>query len=128
VPVQVVSIVYGAEQIMPQTQTESDFSLAATPSSLSASPGSSVSTDVSSSNVNGSAQTITLSVSGLPPDVTAVFSPSNILAGDDSTLTFAANLGAFPGKYTVLVTGTGNNGVTHAIQVSLTIVPSVVAA
>lgn len=106
-------------------QTASDFSISATPASVSVSPGASVSTTIATAVTSGSAQAVSLSASGLPSGVTASFSPSSVTAGGSSTLTFTASASAAAGTTTVTVTGTGTSA-THSTTVSLTVSPAVV--
>ncbi|GAA1617221.1 hypothetical protein GCM10009679_21940 [Saccharothrix algeriensis] len=97
-----------------------DFSLSASPSSVSVDPGRSVTTTISTAVIKGSAQTVTLSATGLPAGVTASFNPSSVTAGGSSTLTLAASSSAGPGTSTVTVTGTGTSA-SHAVNVGLTV-------
>jgi uncharacterized membrane protein len=99
-----------------------DFSLSASPTSLSVTQGSSGSTNVSTALIGSFNSAVSLSVSGLPTGVTASFSPSSIAApgNGSSTLTFTAASTAATGTSNVTVTATGG-GVTHTATVSLTI-------
>jgi subtilisin family serine protease len=97
-----------------------DFSIAASPASVSVDPGSSVSTTVSTTVTNGSAQTVALSASGLPSGVTATCEPTSVTAGQSSRLTLAAAASAGPTRTTVTVTGRGTD-VTRTANVGLTV-------
>jgi len=96
-----------------------DFSLAASPASLSVQQGSSGTATISTAVTNGSAQNIALSASGAPPGTTVSFSPSSVNAGDSSTMTINV-AGTAAGSYTITVTGTGASA-THSTAVSLTV-------
>jgi len=83
-----------------------------------ASGGSTISTAVTS----GSAQTVNLSVSGVPAGASALLSPSSVTAGGSSTLTVNAGTAA-AGTYMLTVTGTGSSA-THSTTVALTVTSS----
>ncbi len=100
-------------------QTTNDFSISASPSSLSIAQNSSGTSTISTAVTSGSAQTINLSASGLPSGATASFSPTSVTAGGSSTLTINTGSAA-AGSYTVTVTGTGTSA-THSTSIALTI-------
>ncbi|MFD0593266.1 M4 family metallopeptidase [Catellatospora coxensis] len=101
--------------------TGNDFSLAASPASGSVNPGSSVTSTIGATLTNGSAQTVSLSASGLPSGATASFSPTSITsAGGSSTLTIATSSSTPSGTYAVTVTGTGASS-TRTTTYSLTV-------
>lgn len=99
-----------------------DFSLSASPTSLSVTQGSSGSTSISTSVTGGFNSAISLSASGLPAGVTASFNPTSIGApgSGSSTLTFSASSTATTGTTNVTVTASGG-GVTHTTTVALTV-------
>ncbi|MBV1856165.1 M4 family metallopeptidase [Catellatospora tritici] len=98
-----------------------DFSLAAAPASGSVNPGSSVTSTITATLTNGSAQTVALTAAGLPSGATASFSPSSITsAGGTSTLTIATSASTPAGTYAVTVTGTGASS-TRTTTYSLTV-------
>ncbi len=97
-----------------------DFSIAATPASGATNPGGSLTTTVSTALVNGSAQAVNLSASGLPAGVTASFSPASITVGGSATMTLATTASAAAGTYSVTITGTGT-GATHTAAYALTV-------
>jgi len=103
-------------------QATADFSVSASPASVSVTQGSSVSSTVSTTVSGGFNSAVSLSASGLPSGVTASFSPSSIAApgSGSSTLTFTASSTATTGTVSVTVTASGG-GVTHTTTVSLTI-------
>jgi kumamolisin len=103
------------------SQTPS-FSLSASPVSVSVKQGSTGSSTIASSVVDGFDAAVALSASGLPTGVAAVFSPTSIAApgSGTSTLTFTVSASAVVGTYPITITGTGG-GVTSTTTVSLTV-------
>jgi hypothetical protein len=97
-----------------------DFSMSASPSSVTTSPGGTATSTISTAVTNGSAQSVSLSASGLPPGTTASLSPSSITAGSAATLTLSTAASTPAGTYSVTVTGTGSS-VTHTTSVTLTV-------
>jgi outer membrane protein assembly factor BamB len=101
-----------------------DFSLAATPAS--AAQGSSATSTVTIAGLNGFADPVALSVSGLPAGTTASFSPAtpSFAPGSTSatsTLTFSTSPSTPPGTYTATVTGQSGGAsrtCTIALQIS----------
>ncbi len=96
-----------------------DFSITASPSSLTLAQNAGGSSTISTAVTSGSAQAITLSVSGTPAGASASLSPASITAGGSSTLSVNAGTAA-AGTYTLTVTGTGTSA-THSTSVSLTV-------
>jgi hypothetical protein len=99
-----------------------DFSLSASPTSLSVAAGSSGSSTVSTSASGGFNSAVSLSATGLPTGVTAAFNPTSIAApgSGSSTLTFTAGSTAAAGTSTITINASGG-GVSHSATVSLTI-------
>jgi len=95
-----------------------DFSLSASPASLSVTQGSTGTSTVSVSDLNGFTGSVTLSASGLPAGVTAAFGTNP--ATSTSVVTFTASTTATTGTATVTITGTSGT-LTHTTTVSLTI-------
>ncbi|WP_214411206.1 M28 family peptidase [Sphaerisporangium fuscum] len=88
----------------------SDFAMSLNPASGSVRAGQSVTTTVSTSVTQGSAQQITLkTATPLPTGITASFSPATITAGQSSTLTLSAASNAASGSYSVRVIGDGTS-------------------
>jgi len=101
-----------------------DFSVSASPSSLTVAQGSSGTSTITVGSLNGFSSAVTLSASGLPSGVTASFSPNPITpptgGSAASTLTVNAAAGAATGTSTVTVTGT-SGATTHGASLSLTV-------
>jgi hypothetical protein len=100
--------------------TASDFSIAASPASLSVAQGGSGTSTVSTAVTSGSAQTVALSATGQPAVTTVSFSPASVTAGGSSTMTMTVGAGTAPGTYPITVTGTGTSA-THTTTVTLTV-------
>jgi len=97
-----------------------DFTVAVSPASATVAAGSSTSYAVSTTAVNGSTQSIGLSISGLPSGVTGAFSPATVTAGGSATLTISASSTAAAGTTAFSVTGTSGS-TTHSASASITV-------
>jgi hypothetical protein len=95
-----------------------DFSLTATPNTLTVPPGSSGTSTIAVVPVNGFAGSVTLAASGVPSGVTAGFSPNPTTSSSTLTLTVSASAGA--GTKTITITGTSGS-VSHTTTVVLKI-------
>src|SRR5262249_32385510 len=86
-----------------------DFTIAATPASQTIASGGSTSYTVTTSALNGFAGIVSLTVSGLPANATASFTPAFITGSGSATLivTTAANTPA--GSGTLTITGTSGS-------------------
>jgi hypothetical protein len=98
-----------------------DFSVSA-PATASLNPGSSTMLTVSSATTLGVAQSVALSVSGLPAGVSASFAPASVTSGSSSTLTLTATATVVPTMATLTVNGAGtaNRIATSALTVTNT--------
>ena len=100
-----------------------DFSISASPSSLTMHRLGSVSTTITVTSLNGFSGTVTLSANP-PTGVSASFSPTSITLSPNgsgtSTLTFTGSSGDSRGTFTVTVTGTSGS-ITHTTTITLTI-------
>ncbi|MEH1164817.1 S8 family serine peptidase [Micromonospora sp. CPCC 205539] len=105
------------------TPPANDFSVSVSPTSGSTAPGGSVTATVGTATTAGSAQSVSLSASGLPAGATASFSPSTVTSGGSSTLTIATSASTPAGTYPVTVTGTGTAG-TRTATYTLTVTGS----
>jgi hypothetical protein len=99
-----------------------DYSLTASPTSVSVAQGGSNTSTISTAGSGGFNSAISLSASGLPAGVTAALSPASIAApgSGSSTLTFTASSTATVGSSTVTINASGG-GVAHSTTVSLTV-------
>jgi subtilisin-like proprotein convertase family protein len=98
-----------------------DFTLSTTPSSGSVTAGASTTFTINTAVLTGTAETINLSVAGLPAGVTASFSPASVVAGGTSTLTVTAAATAAATTAQLTVTGTAASA-THSANIALTVV------
>jgi len=98
-----------------------DFSLSASPGSITIVQGNNGTSTISVNPLNGFSGSVSLSASGLPSGVTAAFNPSGTTT--TSTLTLTASSSAAVGTATVTITGTSGS-LTHTTTVSLTVNPA----
>jgi hypothetical protein len=97
-----------------------DFSIGASPASQTVTQGASTSYSVTTAVTAGAAQSVSLSVSGLPAGATGSFSPASVTAGGSSTLSVAVGSSTAAGSYALTVTGAGATG-SHTTPISLTV-------
>ncbi len=97
-----------------------DFSISASPSSGTVTAGGSKTSTISTAVTSGSAQTVSLSASGLPTGAGASFNPTSVTAGGSSTLTLTTSAATPVGTYGITVTGTGTSA-THSTTYTLTV-------
>ncbi len=102
----------------PPAPTGANFTLSASPSSVSVTQGSNASSTITVTPSGGFTGSVTLSTSALPSGVTASFG-TNPTTGS-SVLTFTASSTATTGTSTVTVTGTSGT-LTHTTSISLTV-------
>ncbi len=95
-----------------------DYSLSASPASVSVTQSSTATSTITVAPLNGFTGSVALTASGLPAGVTAAFSPASTTS--TSTLTFTASSTATTGVATVTVTGTSGS-TTHTTTISLTV-------
>jgi hypothetical protein len=95
-----------------------NFSLAASPTSVSVNQGATVSSVITVTSVGGFASSVALSASGLPTGMTAAFSPASTTG--TSTVTFTASSTATVGAATVTITGTGG-GLTRTTTLTVVV-------
>lgn len=102
--------------------TTPDFTISASPSSVTVAQGNNGTSTISTTALNGFNSAITLSATGQPSGVTVTFGTNPIPAPGTGTslMTMAVGGSVTPGTYTITVTGVGG-GVTHATTVSLTV-------
>ncbi len=101
-----------------------DFSVSASPSSLSIVQGGNGTSTITVASVNGFNSAVSLSASGLPSGVTASFAPPAVTppanGSGTSTLTLTASGTATVGTSTVTVTGT-SGATTRTASISLSV-------
>jgi hypothetical protein len=104
-----------------------DFSIAASPTSLTINQGSNGTSTITITSLNGFNSATTLSASGLPSGVTATFSTNPVTppanGSANSTLTLTASGTATTGTATVTITGT-SGALTHSTTITLTVNPA----
>ncbi len=101
-----------------------DFSLSVSPGSSTIKGGRSTAFTVSITPSGGFADTVSLSVSGLPSSSSYSFSPASIQGSGYSTLTIQTTSATPRGSYNVIVTGTStaaSGSLKHSATVSLRI-------
>src|SRR5713226_4114699 len=99
-----------------------NFTVSASPGSLTVNAGSSGSSTVSVGALNGFSGTVALSVSGAPGGVTATLTPTSVSTSGNSTLNVNAGSSAVAGRYTLTITG-NSGSLTHTISVLLQVNP-----
>jgi hypothetical protein len=82
-----------------------DFAVSLTSTSASVPQGGAASTTVSTSVASGTAQTITLSASGVPTGAIVTFNPPSVTAGASSTATITTSSATPGGPYSIIITG-----------------------
>src|SRR5579864_4120326 len=97
-----------------------NFSLSASPSSVSVTQGSNASSTITVTPSGGFTGSVSLSASGLPSGVTAAFGTNPTTS--TSTVTFTATATATTGTSTVTITGTSGS-LTHTTTITLTVSP-----
>jgi subtilisin family serine protease len=100
------------------TPTGNDFSLTASPASVSTVAGGTATATITTTTTSGTAQTVTLSATGLPTGAAASFSPISVTSGGTSTLTVTTAASTPAGTYPVTIVGTGTSA-THSTPLSL---------
>jgi hypothetical protein len=106
------------------TTATPDFTIGAAPSSVTVNQGSSGTSTITITSLNGFTSATTLSASGLPAGVTASFSTNPVTppanGNATSTLTVTASSTATTGTATVTITGTSGS-TTHSTTINLTV-------
>jgi hypothetical protein len=100
-----------------------DFSMLASPTSLTAAQGATGSSTVSATATSGFSSAVSLSASALPTGITASFSPASVSPPASAAITLSVAPTVAPGTYSLTVTGNGG-GQTHSATLALTVVPS----
>jgi hypothetical protein len=99
-----------------------DFSLSASPGSREIITGQSTSYSVTLSPINGYSGIVSFTLSGLPADAGATFTPGSLTASGTTTLTITTTAATVPGTYPLTITGT-DGVLTHTTSVNLVVDP-----
>ena len=75
---------------------------------------------INTAKLSGTAESIALTVAGLPAGVTGTFNPTSVTAGGSSTLTVTVPAGTTASTSTLTITGTAPSK-THTMTVALTL-------
>jgi len=102
----------------PGSAPSPDFSLSASPSSVTVTQGNSGTSTITVNPLNGFGGTVSLSASGQPNGVTVSFGTNP--TATNSLVTFTASASATTGTFTITITGT-TGAVSHTTSVSLTV-------
>jgi hypothetical protein len=98
-----------------------DFSISATPSNRSVTPGNSAGYTISVTSSGGFNSTVTFSdVSGLPAGASASFNPTSVPGSGTSTMTVTTSASTPTGSYTLTITG-ASGSLTHSTTVTLVV-------
>ena len=98
-----------------------DFSLSASPGTVTIQSGTSSSATLSATSTNGFSSQINVVVSGLPAGVTLSPSPITLMPGTPTQLTLSADPTASPSTATLTFTGTSGS-LTHSATESLSVI------
>lgn len=98
-----------------------DFSISASPTTQDMAAGGSTSYQVTLGSMNGFANPVTLSVSGLPTGSSGSFSPNPAAAPTIATFVVATTTTTPQGQFTLTVSGTSGS-LVHTVQVVLVVV------
>ncbi|MEC3979740.1 M20/M25/M40 family metallo-hydrolase [Amycolatopsis sp. H20-H5] len=114
------AIAYALWKLAVTTTTGNDYSLSLSPTSSTVQSGQSTQVTVGTTVTQGSAQSVTLSASGLPAGATATFSPATVQAGASSTLTVATSASTPNGTSQLTIAADAAN-TDHTAQFALTV-------
>ena len=107
-------------QIVPTAAPTPDFTIAASPASRTVNAGDAASYTVDIGALNGFAGTVSLAVSGLPPNATASFTPPSVTGSGSATLNMATATNTPAGSHTLSIRGTSGS-LTHTATVTLVV-------
>ena len=99
-----------------------DFSVSASPASVTAQKGGKAVYTVSTSSLDGCSGTALLSVTGLPLYAKAAFSVTSVAIGGSATLTITNSTTTPDGTFTPTITASGG-GTTRTTQATLVVLP-----
>ena len=104
------------------TLTVQNFTLSASPSTLSGSAGGTATSTVTLTMTGGYATAVTFGASGLPTGATAAFSPTSLTSTATTTLTVTIATSVAAGSYPFTITGTSGS-LVQSIPATLTVTP-----
>ncbi len=107
-----------AWQMMGSSTPTPDFTLAASPSSVTVTAGSSASYTATVSALNGFSGSVSLTANGLPSGATASFTPAAVSGSGSSTLAVSTSATTPAGTYTLTTMGTSGS-LSHITSVTL---------
>ncbi len=110
-----------------QVTAPPDFSVTATPSSRTVTPGTGTSYSVTVTPSGGFSGNVSFTVTGLPSGATASFTPSSVPSSGSSTLSVTTSSLTPTGSYPLTITATSGN-LTHSTQVTLAVADFFIAA
>ena len=103
-----------------------DFTVAASPASLTLAQGASGTSTLTASSLNGFSSAVGLACAGLPAGVTCAFSPASVTPPVNGTatsaLTVSVDASTVADSYSLRVAGTSGS-TTHSATLSLTVTP-----
>ncbi|MGZ4854968.1 MAG: protease pro-enzyme activation domain-containing protein [Candidatus Angelobacter sp.] len=97
-----------------------DFKLAASPASQSVNQGGTANYTVTQTALGGYANTVTLSISGLPTGATPTFTPASLTGSGTSSLAISTAATTPTGSYSLTITGT-DGVLTHTTSITLVV-------
>ena len=101
-----------------------DFSISASPTQQTITPGASTTCTITVSLMSGTSQNVILSVSGaVPSGISASLNPTSGTPSFNSVLSISAASSVAPGQYVITITGTAG-AITHPATVTLTVAQS----
>ena len=111
-----------------QPKTQSDFSLAAAPASVTVTPGGAAQTvSVIATPLNGFTGNVAVTVASLPAGVTATPSSISVAAGSQGQIKISASASAQPGTANISLTGTSGT-LSHNASTALTVGSAITTA
>ena len=97
-----------------------DFSLSVDTASQSVNQGTTANYNVTLTSLAGYANTVSLSISGLPTGATATFTPASLSGSASSALAITTDLTTPVGSYPLTITGTDGT-LTHTLSITLVV-------
>ncbi|MEV4638042.1 M4 family metallopeptidase [Actinoplanes sp. NPDC049548] len=100
--------------------TDHDFSVAASPATVTIDRGETVTAEFATTITNGTPETVALSATGVPAGATVSFSPAEITAGETATVTVTTPETLGTGTYPITLTGRSPS-VAHSTILTVTV-------